>query len=87
MSGSVVRIAPEPNSDAERTALPLREVVLEALLQLHVDFGVLGRLEEAGPSLHKLMELAYHVPPATAPRSVSRLLAGSKKRDNKQALQ
>lgn len=38
----------------------LKEVVLEALVQLHVDFAGLGTLNKAGPLLHQLMELAYY---------------------------
>lgn len=87
MSGTIVRIAPEPNSEAERASLPLREAVLETLLQLHIDFGVLGCLEEAGPLLHKLMEHAYHVPPVSSARGSVRPLGSMKKRDNKTALQ
>lgn len=38
----------------------VREIVMEALLQLHVDFVALGALDQAGPLLQRLMELAYH---------------------------
>jgi hypothetical protein len=38
----------------------VREVVLETLLQLHMDFASLGRLGDAGPLLYKLMEVAYY---------------------------
>lgn len=38
----------------------VRETVLETLLQLHLDFAALGRLDDAGPLLYKLMEVAYY---------------------------
>ncbi len=38
----------------------VRENVLESLLQLHLDFASLGRLDDAGPLLYKLMEVAYY---------------------------
>lgn len=46
--------------DDEARPESLQESVLESLLQLHLDFAALGVLEEAGPLLHKLMELAYY---------------------------
>lgn len=68
-------------------ALPLREIVLETLLQLHLDFGVLGQLNAAGPSLHKLMALAHGVSPDKNSRPARRRRASANGRESKPALQ
>ncbi len=59
-------------TDKKSAELNLRETVLETLLQLHVDFGVLGRINEAAPLLYKLMEVAYYTQPAQRRSSSSR---------------
>jgi hypothetical protein len=41
----------------------LCETMLESLLQLHIDFGVMRCIKEAGPLLYKLMEIAYFAKP------------------------
>lgn len=60
-----------------------RETVLETLLQLHIGFGALGRLDEASPLLYKLMELAYYTQPAQRRSTSSR---GKTKHELKPAL-
>jgi hypothetical protein len=50
-------------TDKEPAGEVLRETVLESLLQLHIDFGVLGCIKDAGPLLYKLMEIAYFAKP------------------------
>ena len=64
--------------------LGLRESVLEKLLQLHLDFGCLGRMEDAGPLLYQLMELAYYAMPTGRPAATPKLR--SRRRDPKAAL-
>ena len=65
--------------------LGLRETVLETLLQLHIDFGSLGRMEVASPLLYELMELAYYALP-TGRRSPSAPKPRARKRDAKATL-
>ena len=55
-------------TDKERTGEVLRETILESLLQLHIDFGILGCINEAGALLYKLMEIAYFAKPDQKPR-------------------
>jgi hypothetical protein len=50
-----------PNRGMDRRELESRrDFVMTVLNGLHVDFEAMGLLEEAGPHLHKLLDLAFH---------------------------
>ncbi|GAA0586933.1 hypothetical protein [Rhizomicrobium electricum] len=57
------KATPTAAENSRAANVTLREEVMETLLQLHIGFCGLGRIQEAGPLLHSLMELAYHAPP------------------------
>ncbi len=64
-----------PRTEIDPSEEDVREIVMEALLQLHVDFIALGGLDEAGPLLQRLMELAYH---STAAPTVANTSGGKR---------
>jgi hypothetical protein len=50
-----------PNRRMDRQELESRrDFAMTVLNGLHMDFEALGLLEEAGPHLHKLLDLAFH---------------------------
>lgn len=70
LAGHRVEKVPTPNGQSSRKAQPkqaptahdvewLRKYVLIVLNDLHEDFAALGLLEEGGPLLQALMELAH----------------------------
>ncbi len=48
---------------AEKDEANTTYFILTALNELHIDFDNIGKLEEAGPLLDRLMRLAYEAAP------------------------
>ena len=66
------KVTQPATADGRRSIDNTREQTLETLLQLHWDFADLDRLDDAGPLLHKLMEMAYYADTPLMPRARSR---------------
>jgi hypothetical protein len=57
---TMTHTSPVPPPEEENARTSSSDYALVLLEQLHIDFARMKRLDEAGPLLHRLMEIAYN---------------------------